>query len=122
MREYLALTDLIADIGILIAVVACTAFVASYATFFNWRLTAAGRALMYFVVALLSVAVIASLGRWLGPEYFGRELLRPLTWLAVAGTSTRLTVVLWTSSRRGRSLDISSRPRKGAVQKESTHD
>lgn len=112
MHSLLAVTDFIADVAILIAIIGCSAFVASYGSFFNWRKTPAGRSLMYFVAALLSVAFIAGLGRWLGPEYFGRELLRPLTWLAVAGTSLRLTWVLWTSSRRGNSLDISSRPRK----------
>lgn len=119
MPNLLAITDLIADIGIIIAAIGCTVFVASYAAFFNWRLTAAGRALMYFVSALLSVAVIASLGRWFGPEYFGREVLRPITWLAVAATSLRLTWVLWTSSRRGHSLDIESRPRKDHTHEDS---
>lgn len=112
MPDLLDITDSIADVGIAVAVVACFAFVVSYAVFFNWRLTAAGRSLMYFVIALLSVAVIAFLGRWLGPEYFGRELARPVTWWAVALTAIRLTVVLWTSSRRGKALDIPSRQRR----------
>lgn len=111
-RDLLAVTDLIADVSILIAIVACAAFVISYAVFFNWRLTAAGRALMYFVVALLSVAVIAGLGRWLGPEYPLREFTRPITWGAVAVTAIRLTFVLWTSSRSGSSIDVPSRSRK----------
>lgn len=109
----LTVTDFIADISILVAIIGCGTFVISYATFFNWRLTPAGRALMYFVIALLSVAIIAGLGRWLGPTYFGRELTRPITWGAVAFTSIRLTWVLWTSSRLGHSIDVPSRPRKG---------
>lgn len=108
MPELLVITDQIADIAIIFASVATAVFVFSYATFFNWRLTQAGRSLMYFVVALLSVALLSFLGRWLGAEYFGRELLRPLTWSAVALTACRLTWVLWTS----RSLDIESRPRR----------
>ncbi len=105
MPDLLTITDTIADIGIGVAAAACFVFVVSYGTAFNWRLTAAGRSLMYFVVALLSVAVIAFLGRWLGPEYFGRELLRPATWWAVAITAVRLTFVLWTSP----SIDIPTR-------------
>ncbi|WP_311257326.1 hypothetical protein [Microbacterium sp. WCS2018Hpa-9] len=108
MPELLVVTDLIADIAIIFASIATAIFVASYAIFFNWRLTQAGRSLMYFVVALLSVALLSFLGRWLGAEYFGRELLRPLTWCAVALTAIRLTWVLWTS----RALDIASRSRK----------
>ncbi len=105
MPDLLTITDTIADIGIGVAAVACLVFVISYATAFNWRLTSAGRSLMYFVVALLTVAVIAFLGRWLGPEYFGREFLRPATWWAVAITAIRLTYVLWTSP----SIDIPTR-------------
>lgn len=117
MPDLLNTTDLIADIGIAVAAAACLAFVVSYATAFNWRLTAAGRSLMYFVVALLSVAVIAFLGRWLGPEYFGRELLRPLTWWAVAATAVRLTFVLWTSP----SIDIKARPARVEKDANSTN-
>lgn len=112
MPELLTFTDPIADVGIIFAFFAALAFVVSYATFFNWRLTQAGRSLMYFVIALLSVALLSFLSRWLGPEYWGREILRPVTWWAVALTSARLTWVLWTSSRQGRSLDIESRARK----------
>lgn len=112
MPELLEITDPIADVGIIFAFVAAVVFVVSYASFFNWRLTAAGRSLMYFVIALLSVALLSFLGRWLGPEYWGREILRPVVWWAVAATATRLTWVLWTSSRQGHSLDIESRPRR----------
>lgn len=105
MPELLAVTDLIADVAIIFASIAVAAFAFSYATFFNWRLTQAGRSLMYFVLALLSVALLSFLGRWLGPEYFGREVLRPLTWGAVFVTACRLTWVLWTS----RALNIESR-------------
>lgn len=111
MPELLTYTDPIADVGIIAAFIAAFAFVVSYATFFNWRLTQAGRSLMYFVIALLSVALLSFLSRWLGPEYWGREILRPLTWWAVALTAARMTWVLWTSSRNGRSLDIESRRR-----------
>lgn len=109
MPDLLTLTDLAADIGIIVAVAACFGFALSYAVFFNWRLTPEGRSLLYFVVALLSVACISFLARWVGPEYWGREFLRPITWWAVAITSVRLTVVLWTSSRRGNSINIAPR-------------
>lgn len=112
MPDLLTITDVVADIGIIVAAIACLVFVTSYWGFFNWRLTAEGRSLMYFVVALLSVAVIAFLGRWLGPEYLGREFFRPVTWWAVAITAIRMTYVLWTSSRRGAPLNIQTRSRK----------
>lgn len=112
MPELLAVTDLIADVAIIFATFAVAAFTFSYATFFNWRLTQAGRSIMYFVLSLLSIAVLSFLGRWLGPEYFGRELLRPLTWIAVGLTATRMTWVLWTSSKDGQRLDIATRTPK----------
>lgn len=105
MPDLLEYTDPFADVGIIVAVLACLAFVVSYASAFNWRLTSAGRSLMYFVVALLSVAIISYLARWFGPEYWGRAVLRPVTWWAVAITAIRLTYVLWTTS----SIDIKAR-------------
>lgn len=105
MPELLAVTDLIADVAIIFASISVSAFAFSYATFFNWRLTQAGRSVMYFVLSLLSVALLSFLGRWLGPEYYGREVLRPLTWIAVFVTAFRLTWVLWTS----RALNLESR-------------
>lgn len=109
MPDLLTITDQIADIGILVAVAAAAVFVVSYAIFFNWRLTPEGRSILYFVLALLSVAFISFLARWVGPEYWGREFFRPVTWWAVALTLVRLTVVLWTSSRRGNSINIAPR-------------
>ncbi|WP_405376009.1 MULTISPECIES: hypothetical protein [unclassified Microbacterium] len=116
MPDLLHITDPFADVGIIVACLACVAFVVSYAGFFKWRLTPAGRSLMYFVLALLSVAIISYLARWFGPEYWGRVVLRPLTWWAVAITAIRLTVVLWTSSSEGSSIDI--KPRNNRTDKE----
>ncbi len=113
MREALETTDLFADIGILVAAGASTVFVISYGVFFSWRKTPAGRALMYFVLSLASVAWLAGFGRWLGPEYWGREFFRPVTWWAVAVTIGHLVGVLWSNWRVGKpGLDVTSRNRK----------
>lgn len=112
MREALELTDLIADIGILVAGAGAIIFVISYATFFNWRATPAGRALMYVFIAMASVALLAGAGRWLGPDYWGREFFRPATWWSVAVTIGHLVHVLWASWRRTEPVDIRSRARK----------
>lgn len=111
MREYLEVTDLIADIGIIAASIGAILFVFSYGAFFNWRRTPAGRALMYVFISLGSVALLAFAVRWLGPEYLGRELFRPLTWWAVAVTVFHLVWVLWSNWRVESPLDIESRPR-----------
>lgn len=112
MREALLLTDLIADIGIIFASIGAIIFVISYAAFFNWRRTQAGRALMYVFVAMASVALLAGAGRWLGPEYWGREFFRPATWWSVAITIAHLVFVLWSNWRVREPLDIPSRIRK----------
>lgn len=98
-RHFLALTDVIADVGIIVASVGALVFVVSYASFFAWRRTTAGRAVMYVFLALLSVALLAFLGRWVGPDYWGRELARPLVWWAVALAVARLVWVLWSNWR-----------------------
>ncbi len=111
MPELLPTTDLIADLGIIVAGVASIVFVVSYALFFNWRKTPPGRALMYVFLALTSVARLAGAGRGFGPEYWGREFFRPATWWAVAVTIVHLVWVLWSNWRVKKPLDIEFRER-----------
>ena len=115
MREYLELTDAIADWGIIFAFVGVVAFTFSYAFFFSWRKTPPGRALMGVGFALLGVALLSLLGRWYGPHYWGREILRPVVWWSVAYTVTRLLWVLWASWRTYSPIDIPSRDHKETI-------
>jgi hypothetical protein len=110
MRDFL---NLVADIAILVAFGAAVVFVISYAVFFNWRRTAAGRALMYVFLSLVGATLLSGLGRWIGTDYWGREFIRPLIWGAVAVAVIRLVFVLWSNWRVERpSLDIESRARR----------
>lgn len=120
MPEMTAILDRFADIGIIVAFAAALTFVISYASFFNWRRTAAGRALLYVFVSLIAVAFLALLGRFIGPEYLGRYVLRPLVWWSVAAAMIRLVWVLWSNWRRTSHspLDLESKTRK--TEKEST--
>lgn len=106
--------DLISDIEILIAGAGALVFTFSYAGFFNWRKTQAGRALMYFVLSLDALFLLNGLGRWFGPDYVGREILRPVIYSILVLTIWRLVFVLWKNWRRGvdRPLELETRPRK----------
>jgi hypothetical protein len=114
MPDTTTFLDRFADFGIVVAFAAALVFVISYASFFNWRRTPAGRALLYVFVSLIAVAFLALLGRFIGPEYFGRYVLRPLVWWSVAAAMIRLVWVLWSNWRRTDQspLDIQSKPRK----------
>jgi len=107
------IVDLFSDIEVVIAALGAIVFAVSYAVFFNWRKTAAGRALMYFVVSLILLTVINSLGRWLGPDYWGRIPIRFVVYSAVVFTVWRLVQVLWRNWRNGSSnpLDLQSKDR-----------
>lgn len=96
----------IGDIVMLSAIVGALTFTFSYATFFSWRRTAAGRALMYFVVALDLWAVQSFVSR-IDSSYPGREWARLFIYLAISATVWHLVRILWRSW--GRSLRIESR-------------
>lgn len=106
--------DLIGDIEIFIAGAGAITFAISYASFFRWRKTAAGRALMYFVLSLVALFMLNAAGRWLGPEYLFRPYVRGVVYTALVVTVWHLVWVLWKNWRAGhdRPLNIESKPRK----------
>lgn len=101
----------IGDIEIFIAGAGAIVFAFSYATFFNWRATAPGRALMYFVISLIALFVLNALGRWIGDDYPFRPYIRFAVYSAIAVTVWHLVAVLWRGWRRGdpRPLHIEKR-------------
>lgn len=105
--------DLIADVGVIVALIGAIVFTVSYAVFFNWRKTPAGRALMYVFLSLSAVAALVFLAIWVSPTYWGRDVIRVVTWWSVAIAMIRLVWVLWSNWRTHRPpLDLESRPRK----------
>lgn len=87
------------DVVMLTAAIGATVFAFSYAFFFTWHKTPAGRSLMYLVLALVTWAVEASIAR-LNPEYFGREWARIVIYTIIAFTTWKLVGTLWLSWRR----------------------
>lgn len=106
-------TDLLVIVNVLIggAGLGVIFFAASYAIFFNWRKTQSGRSLMYFVLALVSVLVLAGLSVLTHMEYFGRAWIRVVVYAAIAATVWNLSYQLWTNYKRGSSrlLDVERR-------------
>lgn len=100
--------------GVMVAaVVGAVVFAVSYASWFNWRKTDAGRALMYFVWSLIAVFISNTLARFLGIEYPGREWVRLVVYVAVGAATWRLVWVLWRNWRADKPpLDIESRDRR----------
>lgn len=99
----------IGDIAMLIAILGALTFTISYAMFFNWRRTAAGRALMYFVGALDLWAIQSFVSR-IDPTYSGREWARLFIYVAVTLAMWHMVRVLWKSW--GKSLQIDSKRQK----------
>ncbi len=93
--------DLIADLLILVAGVGTIVFSASYVSFFAWRKTQAGRALLQFSLSLNSVVMLAALARWTENEYAFREPIRVAVYLFLVITVWRLVYVLWRSWQTG---------------------
>lgn len=89
------------DAIMIAAAVGAIVFAVSYAVFFNWRKTPAGRALMYFVWSLIAVFVNNTIARLAGVDYPFREWVRITVYIAVAITIWRLVFVLWRNWRAG---------------------
>lgn len=87
---------IVGDIIMLVALVGAIVFAVSYAIFFNWRITRAGRALMYFVLALIAWAAQSFAAR-VNPDYPMREWVRIVVYLGIVSTIWGLVVALWRS-------------------------
>ena len=111
--------DLISDILILVAGSGAILFALSYASFFNWTKTDAGRSLMQFVLAIVALFLLNALGRWLGNDYPFRVPFRLIVYIALVYTMWHLVWVLWKNWRSGseRPLELEAKPRK----KENPH-
>lgn len=105
------MTDLLFLIGDIImwaALVGAIVFGISYATFFNWRKTAPGRSLMYLDWAIIAWGTQTALARS-NPDYYLREWVRIVVYLAIAYTIWRLVVTLWRSWKRTPYIKIEPR-------------
>lgn len=84
----------IGDIIMAAAMLGALVFAVSYAVFFNWRRTAAGRSLMYFVGALVLWAGLSTFTRFVG-DYPLREYIRIIVYLIITATVWRMVFTLW---------------------------
>jgi hypothetical protein len=115
MFDLLVLGDAI----LLYAAVVTTAFAVAYSSFYNWRSTPAGRALLYFVCSLVIVFLNNAAARLLGPEYPAREWVRLAVYALSAAAATRLLWVLLRNWRRRESSALHLNPK---VRKEDDMD
>lgn len=95
----------IGDIVMLIAILGTMTFTVSYASFFAWRKTPAGRSLMYFVLAL-DVWAIQSFVSRLSPDYPGREYVRIAVYMMIAVTVWRLVASLWRAWKTPTGIEV----------------
>lgn len=86
----------IGDLIMFTSIIGTLVFAGSYAFFFAWRKTAAGRSLMYFVLSLAAWAVQSFAAR-MDPDYPGRGVTRIFVYSLIAVTVWRLVVTLWWS-------------------------
>lgn len=85
---------LIGDWVMLGSILGILAFTVSYAVFFSWRKTAAGRSIMYLAVAL-NVWAVQSFASRLNPGYTGREWVRLAAYILIFVTVWSLVLTLW---------------------------
>lgn len=108
-----AILNTISDVEIFVAEAGSIVFAISYAVFFRWRKTPAGRALMYFILSLIAVFLVSALSRWLGHDYEAHSLVRVSVYTVVLVTVWRLVIVLWHNWRSDSPpLDLDQKTRK----------
>jgi hypothetical protein len=88
------------DIEIFIGGIGAIVFAISYMTFFNWRKTEAGKALMHFVLSLVALFLLSILSTSFG-DYPMKHDFRLLVYAGVAIAVWRLVWVLWRNWRKG---------------------
>lgn len=87
---------LVGDLVMFTAIMGAFVFAASYAIFFSWRKTHAGKALMFFVCSLLLWATQSFAAR-MNPDYWGRPYSRILVYALISVTVWGLVATLWRS-------------------------
>jgi hypothetical protein len=109
--------EMVPNILLVAAALGAVVFAISYAAFFNWKRTPAGRGLMQFVVALIVVFFMAAIGTFVGAHYVDGEY--PLKWFVrTAGygylvyAMVHLIRVLWANWHEGHNEDSLVEPKK----------
>lgn len=103
---------IVGDIIMASALVGVIVFAVSYAVFFAWRRTHAGKALMYFATALALWGVQSFIAR-LDPDYPGRAWTRVGVYLLISVTVWGLVITLWRSWSRP--FEVESRKKEKNV-------
>lgn len=91
---------IIADWLLFIGAAGGVAFAFSYAIFFRWTKTPAGRALLAFVVSLDVIFGLNLIGRFIGTEFAAWPILRIAAYLFTTVSMWTLVVTLWRGWRR----------------------
>ena len=89
------IVDIITGVEVVACLIGLTVFAGSYAWFFNWRLTPAGTALMYFVLSLISLVIVSALRLIFGVDHPAFWTTRTIVFTALTFTTWRLVWVLW---------------------------
>jgi len=82
----------------------------SYAIFFRWFRTRAGRAFMQVVAAFWLLLTLAVVARSTGDDYVMRELLRPIAFLFIAYSTIRVSFIMWTGWWKGEDRPLQQEP------------
>ena len=86
---------IVGDVALLVATAVCLNFTFWYSARSRWKLLNAGRSLLYVFLALDLVLLQNSLSVWVGPEYFGRQILRAMMYTSIVVAVIGMSWTLW---------------------------
>lgn len=93
--------DVVGNYFLAAASVVVTLFMLAYMLFFDWRRTASGKAIMYFVTGLVLWMGHTIMTRYTGGDWLFRDLLRALVYAYLLAVSAGLLINLFLIWRRG---------------------
>jgi len=96
----------LSNLSVVLAFIGIVAFAITYIIGSQWRKTAAGRSLLWFVLSLVGVGISWMLTWSLGFDYTGKDYVKLFAYTGVAVSSWRFYIILLRLQKLSRPINV----------------